>query len=170
MIHQLTINHSSTHIWLYVSTFSLTSQTTRFWSLTVLSRQFASVGKKLHKTCTVTPSRKNILIAHHEHDLQLLNQIITFLCGQESWLERPDIYFSLTLTPPTGNKEIWLAHEPSSMVDYFLSTSHNYHDGRQCVYVIAKCQSHQDTHILSHSYNLGLAQTLTTFPFFFHTL
>ena len=33
-------------------------------------------------------------------------------------------------------------------------------------YVIAKCQLYQDTHILSHSYNLGLAQTLTTFPFF----
>ena len=120
--------------------------------------------------CIVTPSRKNVLIAYHEHDLQLLNQIITFLCGQESWLECPDIYFSLTLTPPTGNKEIWLAHEPCSMVGYSSCQHHTITMMADNVsYVIAKCQSYQDTHILSHSYNLGLVQTLTTLPFF-HTL
>ena len=53
----------------------------------------------------------NVLIAYHVHNLAADIMCITIVAKKAG--QSVKSYFSLPLTPPNGNKEIWLARETS---------------------------------------------------------
>ena len=77
-----------------------------------LLRQFVSGSISYAKHVQQHLAREMFVIAYHVCDLQLLviHSFVAKNVGQSV-----QTYFSLRLTPPTRNKEIWLARKTNSM-------------------------------------------------------